>query len=61
MSKTKNRKQYKHNIDLIKYSEDGLRKRCTGCVEEFEQLQSSGYCNGCWHYGLEEKRKGQNN
>lgn len=59
MSKTKNRKQYKHNIDLIKYSKDGLRKRCTGCVEEFEQLQSSGYCNECWALWFREKRKGK--
>ena len=59
MSKTTNRKQYKHNIDLIKYSEDGLRKRCGGCVEEFEQLQSSGYCNECWALWFREKRKGK--
>jgi hypothetical protein len=59
MSKVDNRKKYKHNIDLVKYSEDGLKKRCKGCVEEFEKLQSSGYCNDCWSFYFREKRKGK--
>jgi hypothetical protein len=59
MSKVQNRKKYNHNTDLVKYSEDGLRKRCTGCVEEFDKLQTSGYCNGCWSMWFREKRKGK--
>jgi len=59
MNKTKNRKQFKHNVDLIKYSEDGLRKRCTGCAEESKKMQSSGYCNECWALWFREKRKGK--
>jgi len=50
MSKVDNRKGYKHNIDLVKYSEDGLRKRCMLCVEEIgeEEKQNSGFHNKCW-------------
>jgi hypothetical protein len=59
MSKIKNRKQYKHNIDLIKYSENGLVKRCKGCAKESNSLQTSGYCNECWALWFREKRKGK--
>ena len=45
-----NRKNYNHSIDLIKYSEDGLRKRCLLCVNEIDldKIQSNGYCTPCW-------------
>jgi hypothetical protein len=60
MCKVENRKNYKHSIDLIKYSEDGLRKRCILCVEEIESnsMQSSGYCTPCWAIYQRLKRNG---
>jgi hypothetical protein len=60
MSKVENRKQYKHSVDLIKYSEDGKKKRCNLCVEEFDvdKLQSSGYCTSCWADYQRLKRNG---
>ena len=61
MSETQNRKQYKHNIDLIKYSEDGLRKRCILCVEEKELNEMSSktsYCKSCWADYMRCKRNG---
>lgn len=47
MSKVENRKIYKHNIDLIKYSEDGLVKRCTICIELDPTIGSNGQCSKC--------------
>jgi len=61
MSKTQNRKTYKHNIDLIKYSEDGERKRCVLCVEEKEPHEISSktsYCKPCWADYMRCKRNG---
>lgn len=59
MSKVQNRKKYKHNIDLIKYSEDGLRRRCSGCIEEIEKYQTRSYCNKCWNLYHKGKRQGK--
>jgi signal recognition particle GTPase len=61
MDKTQNRKIYKHNIDLIKYSEDGERKRCILCVEEKEPHEISSktsYCKPCWADYMRCKRNG---
>ncbi len=61
MGKTQNRKVYKHNIDLIKYSEDGERKRCILCAEEKEPHEISSktsYCKPCWADYMRCKRNG---
>jgi hypothetical protein len=61
MNKTQNRKTYIHNIDLIKYSEDGERKRCVLCVEEKEPHELSSktsYCKSCWADYMRCKRNG---
>jgi hypothetical protein len=61
MSKIQNRKTYKHNIDLIKYSEDGERKRCVLCVEEkkpHEISSKTSYCKPCWADYMRCKRNG---
>jgi len=60
MSKVENRKKYKHSIDLIKYSEDGERKRCKLCVEEFpiNKLHAGYYCASCWSDYQRLKRNG---
>jgi hypothetical protein len=61
MGKTQNRKVYKHNIDLIKYSEDGERKRCILCAEEKESHEISSktsYCKPCWADYMRCKRNG---
>lgn len=61
MSKTQDRKTYTHNIDLIKYSEDGERKRCILCVEEkypHELSSKTSYCKSCWEDYMRCKRNG---
>ena len=61
MSKIQDRKTYIHNIDLIKYSEDGERKRCILCVEEKETHEISSktsYCKPCWANYMRCKRNG---
>lgn len=61
MNKTQDRKTYTHNIDLIKYSEDGERKRCVLCVEEKESHELSSktsYCKPCWANYMRCKRHG---
>jgi len=61
MNKTQDRKTYTHNVDLIKYSEDGERKRCILCVEEKETHEISSktsYCKPCWADYMRCKRNG---
>ena len=61
MNKTQDRKTYTHSIDLIKYSEDGERKRCVLCVEEKESYELSSktsYCKPCWADYMRCKRNG---
>ncbi len=64
MNKNENRKKYTHNVDLIKYSEDGKRKRCILCVEEkeaHEMSSKSSYCKPCWSDYMRCKRNGMPN
>ena len=56
-----NKRKYNHSVDLLKYSEDGLKKRCKLCSEEKspEELQAKYYCTPCWADYQREKRNGR--
>ena len=56
-----NKRKYNHSVDLLKYGEDGLKKRCKLCSEEKypEELQAKYYCTPCWADYQREKRNGR--